>query len=128
MKREKIAYWVTTGLLCALVTFGGLNEVIHSERIMATMAHLGYPPYLPTLLGAWKLLSVIALLAPRAPRIKEWAYAGMFFDFTGAIFSHLNVGDGPPQLGPPTVALILAIASWWLRPADCRLPSKASPG
>ncbi len=121
MKTRTIIYWVTTGLLCAVLTFGGLNEVSHSDRIMGVMAHLGYPPYLPTLLGSWKILGVIAVLAPRATRLKEWAYAGMFFDFTGAIFSHLNLGDGSSLLGPPVVLLLLAIASWSTRPANRKL-------
>jgi DoxX-like family len=124
MSSRKIAYWTTTGLLTFALTGSAIfMELAHAPRMVATLAHLGYPLYLATLLGTWKLLGVAALLAPRAPRLKEWAYAGIAFDFTGALFSHLHVGDGPDKLAPPLVLLGLAIASWALRPESRRLPT-----
>jgi DoxX-like family len=118
MNGRKIGYWVTTGLGTAILTFGGINELGHTHRITETIAHLGYPAFLPSLLGTWKLLAVVALLAPRFPRLKEWAYAGIFFDLTGAILSHAVAGDGPAAFAPPVVVLALVAASWALRPAD----------
>src|SRR6185312_16172564 len=94
MDARKIGFWVSTGLGTAILAFGGINEVTHAQRIVDTMAHLGYPAWLPSLLGTWKLLAVAAILAPGLPRLKEWAYAGVFFDTTGAIASHSVVGDG----------------------------------
>jgi hypothetical protein len=117
MDARKFGYWAATGLGSAILTFGGLNELAHATRITETIAHLGYPAFLPSLLGTWKILAVVAILAPRFPRLKEWAYAGVFFDVTGAIVSHGVVGDGAAQLAPPLVVLALLATSWALRPA-----------
>lgn len=121
MDARKIGFWVSTGLGTAILTFGGINEVTHAQRIVDTMAHLGYPAWLPSLLGTWKLLAVAAILAPRLPRLKEWAYAGVFFDVTGAITSHAVAGDGPAHLAPPMVVLALLATSWALRPVARKL-------
>jgi hypothetical protein len=118
MDTRKIGYWATTGLAAAILTFGGLNEIVHSQRVVETVAHLGYPAFLPSILGPWKLLAVMAILAPRFLRLKEWAYAGIFFDTTGALISHAMAGDGADKLAPPLVVLTLAAASWALRPAS----------
>jgi uncharacterized membrane protein YphA (DoxX/SURF4 family) len=119
MNARTIGYWATTGLLTLAMTGSAVfMELAHAPRMVQTLAHLGYPEYLPTLLGTWKLLAVAALLAPRAARLKEWAYAGIMLDFTGALFSHLSLGDGVDRLAPPLVLLGLAAASWALRPAS----------
>lgn len=92
------------------------------EWIEIQFQHLGYPHFLAYLLGAWQVGAAIAIIAPGLPLIKEWAYAGAFFLWSGAVASHLAVGDG---IGSWSVALmfaICAIASWILRPADRRLP------
>ncbi|MGH7329650.1 MAG: DoxX family protein, partial [Polyangiaceae bacterium] len=125
MDTRKIGFWVATGLGTAILTFGGLNEITHAQRIVDTMAHLGYPAWLPSLLGTWKLLAVVAILAPGLPRLKEWAYAGVFFDVTGAIMSHTVAGDGPAHLAPPFVVLVLLMTSWALRPKDRKLADRA---
>jgi hypothetical protein len=83
----------------------------------ATLA-LGYPPYLLIILGGWKLLSAPALLAPGLPRLKEWAYAGIFFDLTGAAASHAFSGDPTGKVATPLVLLLTAATSWALRPAS----------
>jgi len=128
MDARKIGFWVSTGLGTAILAFGGINEVTHAQRIVDTMAHLGYPAWLPSLLGTWKLLAVAAILAPGLPRLKEWAYAGVFFDTTGAIASHSVVGDGAAHLAPPIVVLALALTSWALRPASRKLaPASRAP-
>jgi len=127
MDARKIGFWVSTGLGTAILAFGGINEVTHAQRIVDTMAHLGYPAWLPSLLGTWKLLAVAAILAPGLPRLKEWAYAGVFFDVTGAIASHGVVGDGPAHLAPPIVVLALIATSWALRPASRKLGAAARP-
>ena len=121
MDTRKIGFWITTGLGTAILTFGGINEVTHAQRVVDTMAHLGYPAWLPSLLGTWKLLAVAAILAPGLPRLKEWAYAGVLFDTTGAIASHVVAGDGPPHLAPPIVVLALLMTSWALRPLSRKL-------
>jgi uncharacterized membrane protein YphA (DoxX/SURF4 family) len=96
-------------------------DVMGSPDVLAGMAHLGYPAYFATLLGIWKLLGVVAILAPGFPRVKEWAYAGIFFDLTGAAVSHAASGDGAANVLTPLVILAVVIASYMLRPDSRRL-------
>src|SRR5204862_592264 len=91
-------------------------DLLGPPNVTATMAHLGYPAYLASILGAWKVLGALAVLAPRWPRLKEWAYAGMMFDLTGAALSHGTRGDAVGVVITPLVLLALVAASWALRP------------
>jgi DoxX-like family len=84
------------------------------------MTHLGYPIYFLFIIGAWKLPCALALVAPRFPRLKEWAYAGAFFNYTGAAASHLLAGDGADKWVGPLVLAAFTLASWALRPASRR--------
>ena len=120
-KTKKLGYWIATGLAGAGFAAGGLMDLAHGADVDATMVHLGYPVHLATLLGIWKVLGAIAILAPRLPRLKEWAYAGIAFDLTGAAWSHAQAGDGASAIVTPLVLLAIATASWALRPADRRL-------
>jgi uncharacterized membrane protein YphA (DoxX/SURF4 family) len=90
---------------------------------MSTLQHLGYPLYFATLAGAWKILGALAIVAPGLPRLKEWAYAGFFFELTAAAFSHASVGDSAADIIAPLGFLALVAASWALRPASRRLAS-----
>jgi len=92
-------------------------DVLRLPPYTGIMAHLGYPAYFALILGTWKILGAVAVLAPGVPRLKEWAYAGMFFNLTGAVASHLSVGDGADALVAPTVFTALLVTSWALRPA-----------
>jgi uncharacterized membrane protein YphA (DoxX/SURF4 family) len=105
---------------------GGAMDLSRGPDVDALMAHLGYPAYLATLLGVWKLLGGVAIAAPRLPRLKEWAYAGMLFDLSGAAFSHASSGDPASKVVTPLVLLAVVAASWALRPASRRLESAAS--
>jgi hypothetical protein len=87
------------------------------------MTHLGYPLLLLPILGAWKLAGAIAVAVPGFPRLKEWAYAGFFFNYTGAGMSHLLHGDGPDRWVGPFVFAAFTLGSWALRPAERRLSS-----
>ena len=87
------------------------------------MSHLGYPAYLLTLLGIWKILGVVAVLIPKFPLLKEWAYAGFFFAMSGAIYSHIAVGDSLREIFPASLLLVMIVMSWYLRPADRKLVS-----
>jgi len=130
-KPRLIGYWVTTELLAAAFLAAGAAELASEPRAVAATLALGYPAYLLTLLGAWKVLSIPALLAPHLPRLKEWTYAGIFFDLTGAAASHAFSADSPGKIATPLVLLIIAAASWALRPqsrawkTDCTLPNRA---
>lgn len=115
------AYWATTALFALVLMGGGVADLVRQPDFMALMARLGYPPYLCTLLGIWKVLGAAALLAPGLPRLKEWAYAGAVFDLTGAAFSHLMAGDGIAHAAWPLAFVGVAIASWALRPVGRRL-------
>jgi hypothetical protein len=116
MNGRTIGYWAATGLVAVAFAAGAAMDLSGNPEILATLGHLGYRPYFATLLGVWKLLAVVAILAPRFPRLKEWAYAGIVFDLTGAIVSHLAVGDRVGDVVAPVVLLGLAAASWSLRP------------
>lgn len=85
------------------------------------MTRLGYPLYFLTLLGIWKILGVIAVLIPKFPLLKEWAYAGFFFTVSGAVFSHLVCGDAAIDFFGPVLLLILTMVSWYFRPADRKI-------
>ncbi len=121
MSNRTKAYWAVTALAAlALLGSGGANATL-SPPIPENMAALGYPAYFPRILGVWKILGGLALLAPRLPRLKEWAYAGVTFAMTGATASHLLNGDTLAQALPPLAVLGLALGSYALRPADRRL-------
>jgi DoxX-like protein len=130
-KPKLIGYWVTTGLFAAAFLAAGASELASAPAAVAPTLALGYPAYFVTILGVWKVLSVPALLAPRLPRLKEWAYAGIFFDLTGAAASHAISGDPPGKIATPLILLLIASASWALRPpsrtwkTDSTLPKSA---
>lgn len=117
-KRDKIIYWVATLWLSLGMTATGLVQLIGMEEQSEVIKKLGYPLYLLTLLGIWKILGVIAVLVPKFPLVKEWAYAGFFFTMSGAIFSHAAVGDAATDFFGPTLLLVLTVVSWYMRPAS----------
>jgi len=92
-KKNKIIYWIFTGLLAALMIFSGIANAMVTPESVALFQHLGYPVYISAFLGIAKLLGVVAILVPRFPRLKEWAYAGFTFDITGALYSSISSGD-----------------------------------
>jgi hypothetical protein len=118
----RAAYWVFTVWIVAGALWPGVLDILHAPPLYPVLLHLGYPPYFSTLLGAWKVLGGIVLLAPGLPLLKEWAYAGMFFEFSSACVSHLAVGDGASASVPPVVFAGALAASWYLRPSSRRLP------
>lgn len=123
-----IVFWIATSLVCAAFVGSGIANLVHSPHIAADMARLGYPAYFSTILGAWKVFGAIAVVAPRLPRLKEWAYAGMIFDLSGAAISRGVSGDGVAGVVPPLLVAALVVASWASRPADRVLPSTVPQG
>jgi uncharacterized membrane protein YphA (DoxX/SURF4 family) len=115
MKPETLGYWGSTGLLAAVLLAGGCAQLAAVPHTVAGIHQLGYPLYLLTILGIWKVLGALTLLAPRLPRLKEWAYAGVCFDLSGAVASHAFSGDVGGGVAP-LVLLLLAVVSWRLRP------------
>jgi uncharacterized membrane protein YphA (DoxX/SURF4 family) len=120
-KPKMIGYWMTTALVAFAFASGGAMDLARAPEMMAGLEHLGYPPYLATLLGALKVLGAIAVLVPGVPRLKEWAYAGMTFDLLGAAWSHGMSGDPTPKVIVPLVLGALVLASWALRPQSRRI-------
>lgn len=120
-----IAYWVTTILGPASFVIGGVLHLARTEQVLATLAHLGYPHYFAYILGTWKILGAVAVVIPGFPRLKEWAYAGFFFDLTSAAISRAAVRDGIADVLAPLGFLVLVIASWALRPASRKLQPSA---
>ncbi len=114
-----IGYWVTPAILVLGILSGGLAQLTHQPETVAGIMALRYPLYFVTILGLWKVLGAIALLVPRFPRLKEWAYAGIFFEMTGAALSHAAYADYGKyafHLIVPIIFATLAVASWALRP------------
>ncbi|MBL7840461.1 MAG: DoxX family protein [Cyclobacteriaceae bacterium] len=117
-KRNKIIYWVATLWLALGMTSTGIVQLLKIEEETSMMARLGYPVYFLTILGTWKILGVIAVLVPKFPLVKEWAYAGFFFAMSGAIISHLAVADPVKELFGPSLLIVLTVTSWYFRPAN----------
>ena len=120
-KRNKIIYWVATLWLSLGMVSTGIVQLIKIEEEVDMMSRLGYPIYFLTILGVWKILGTVAVLIPKYPLLKEWAYAGFFFAMSGAIISHVASGDEAKELFGPTLLLVLTVLSWYFRPADRKL-------
>ena len=118
MNARTIGYWVATATIAFVMLGGGAADLLHRKETVEGMLRLGYPLYFVRILGFWKVLGGIAVLAPRLPRLKEWAYAGIFFDLTGAAASHIANGDGVGHIVWPALFAVLTIVSWALRPSD----------
>ena len=117
-KRDKIIYWIATLWLALGMTATGGVQLLKMKEEVDMMTHLGYPIYFLTILGTWKMLGVIAVLVPKFPLVKEWAYAGFFFAMSGAIFSHFAVADEAKEFFGPALLLVLTVVSWYFRPAE----------
>lgn len=120
-KRNKIIYWIATIWLALGMLSTGIVQLIQMKEEAEMFNHLGYPIYLLTILGIWKILGTVVVLIPKFPLLKEWAYAGFFFVMTGAVFSHLAMGDGAKDLFGPVLLIVLTMVSWYFRPADRKL-------
>ena len=120
-KRNKIIYWVATVWLALGMTSTAIVQLIKMDEEVTNFTDLGYPIYLMTLLGVWKLLGVFAILIPKYPLLKEWAYAGFFFAMSGAVISHIAVQDAAITLFGPILLLVLTVISWYFRPAERRI-------
>src|SRR5579872_4050205 len=111
-----VTYWLCTGVVSFELAAGGLWDLLRIEYVRAMLAHLGYPSYLLLILGVWRIPGALALLSPRFARVKEWAYAGTFFDFTGAAASHLFAGGRAGSWAVPLLLSVITLVSSALRP------------
>jgi hypothetical protein len=126
-RTRTIGFWLFTLVVAYEMVAGSMWDLLRIEFVRTVFARIGYPSYLLTILGVWKLPCAVVLLLPRFPRAKEWAYAGAFFTYSGAAASHLLAHDTPGTAIGPAVFALLTLASWALRPADRRLPSEQVP-
>jgi DoxX-like family len=118
-----ITYWTFTVLLVFELVAGSVWNLLQIEWVRLQLTHLGYPLYFAYILGVWLIGGAAVIIAPGFPRLKEWAYAGSFFQFSGAVASHLLAGDGARAWLTPLVFAMFVVVSWALRPADRRLPN-----
>jgi len=127
MKARRVGCWICTALVALSFLSGGAANALGAPEAVAGILRLGYPAHFVTLLGIWKILGGVAVLVPGFARLKEWAYAGMTFDLTGAAVAHAAVGDADAWMGnmghivAPLVLAVLVVASWALRPEGRKL-------
>ena len=120
-RNRSVAYWVVTFALATECIVGGIMGALQLPPFIGVIKHLGYPAYFMTILGVSYVLAGVALLVPNFARLKEWAYAGLIFNYTGAAASHFAVRDPAVMLIGPVVFACLAVISWALRPQTRRL-------
>ncbi|AZB16861.1 DoxX family protein [Chryseobacterium indologenes] len=120
-KRTKIIYWIFTLWMALGMVSTAIVQLLKNKDELANFTNLGYPSYLMTILGVWKLLGVIAILIPKRLLLKEWAYAGFFFVMSGAVISHLIVGDPAGRTFPAVLLLALVLISWYFRPSSRKI-------
>lgn len=123
-KRTKIIYWIFTLWMALGMVSTAIVQLMKNKDELANFTNLGYPAYLMTIIGIWKLLGVIAILIPKQLLLKEWAYAGFFFVMSGAVISHLIVGDTAGRTFPAVLLLALVIISWYFRPAERKISTQ----
>lgn len=120
-KRNKIIYWTATIFLSIGMLAGGTQQMLQIGGYNEIVTSLGYPLYLLSIIGVWKILGVIAILIPKFPLLKEWAYAGFFFVMSGAFISHLTVGQPFTEAIPSLTLLVVIVISWYFRPTDRKI-------
>jgi len=120
-KRNKIIYWIATGWLALGMLSTGIVQLLKMEKEVEMMTRLGYPVYFLTIIAVWKILGVAAVLIPKFPLLKEWAYAGFFFAMSGAVISHLVIKDEAKEIFGPVLLLLLTFLSWYFRPTDRKI-------
>ena len=120
-KTKKITYWASTIFLSFGMLAGGIQQMLQIGGYNEIITQLGYPLYLLSILGTWKILGVVAILIPKKALLKEWSYAGFFFAMSGATISHLAVGQSITEAMPSIILLLVTITSWYFRPNDRKI-------
>jgi uncharacterized membrane protein YphA (DoxX/SURF4 family) len=120
-RSKKIIYWIATVWLALGMLSTGIVQLLKTDDEVSVITRLGYPVYFLTIIGTWKILGVVAVLIPKFPLLKEWAYAGFFMAMSGAVISHLINGSEASDFFGPTLLLVLTVVSWYFRPADRKI-------
>ncbi|HET6268376.1 MAG TPA: DoxX family protein [Acidobacteriota bacterium] len=123
MKLNSKSYWVITAMVGFFIGSGGAAELVRVPGTVEGLVHLGYPVYFASIIGFWKVLGAMAILAPGFPRLKEWAYAGIFFNMTGAAATGVFTHSAAWHVIVDLVLAVLVVTSWALRPSSRRLES-----
>lgn len=121
---KAVAYWIVTIIFAFSIALSGIGQLMQLGGNIDLLTNIGFPLYVANILGAWKLLGVIAIIIPGLPRVKEWAYSGFFFLMTGAALSHAfanDYGDYGFHIILPLFYAALGLVSWALRPSSRRL-------
>ena len=113
---RKFIYVTSTAILVLEIMAGAFMDLARLPYVVQEVRSIGYPTYVLYIVGVWKLLAVGALLWPRLPRLREWAYAGVFFEMFGAVESHVLAGDGLGRYVVPLAFTFLTLVSWWFQP------------
>lgn len=120
-KRKKIIYWIFTLWMSLGMISTAIVQLMKNKDELANFTNLGYPVYLMYIIGIWKIPGVIAILIPQRLLLKEWAYAGFFFVMSGAVISHLIVGDPAGRTFPAVLLFVLVVISWYFRPSNRKI-------
>ena len=121
MKNRRTIYWIVTVFLAIGMLAGGVQQMLQIGGYVDIVERLGYPIYLLSIIGVWKIAGVVAVLIPKTPLLKEWAYAGFFFVMSGAVISHLAMKQPVTEAVPSLILLTVTILSWYYRPADRKI-------
>lgn len=120
-KRKRIIYWIFTLWMSLGMISTAIVQLMKNKDELTNFTNLGYPAYLMYIIGIWKILGVIAILIPKHLLLKESAYAGFFFVMSGAVISHLIVGDASGRTLPAVLLFVLVLISWYFRPANRKI-------
>lgn len=112
MKKIKLFYWIFTGVYAAFMLFSSIPDILVIPDAVTFMNHLGYPNYFIPFIGVAKFLGIVAILIPGFPIIKEWAYAGLFYDLIGATYSQVGTDGFQPAIAFMLIPIGLGVASY----------------
>jgi DoxX-like family len=126
MKPKIIVYWITTGMVAFSIGSGGIAQAMRVPGVIDGMMKLGYPQHFVVLLGVWKTLGAIVILLPGFPLVKEWAYAGIFIDLSGAVVTAVANASAAFHIVAPLLLIGMLATSWALRPESRRLRAGGS--
>jgi len=113
---RRVIYVASTAILILEILAGGFMDLANLPVVVQDIRSIGYPTCVLYIVGVWKVLAVGALLWRRLPRLREWAYAGVFFEMSGAVASHVLVGDPIGKFAAPLAFTLLTLVSWWFQP------------
>jgi hypothetical protein len=113
---RRFIYRTSTVILVLEIAAGAFMDLARLPYVVQEVVAIGYPPYVLYIVGAWKVLAIGPLIWPHFPRLREWAYAGVFFEMSGAVASHVLAGDHPGRCAAPLAFTFLTLLSWWFQP------------